>query len=271
MIKILKKILLILLTANAFSQAPQLMSYQSVIRNSDGNLITNSTVGMRISILQGSINGNPVFVETQTPTSNANGLVSLKIGNGALVSGSIAQIDWSNGEYYVKTEADPSGGTSYSINGTTQLLSVPYALYANSSNNYTRSSSGVFSRPFDSASSIQLIPHGLGAIPSKVKITAKWMPGNFGIIISSDSIGVFEQNTSTTSTLWNLTKSDLSVNNISTTDIVSIYDFDGNALTAGQTATIAVDSTNIILTWTYQGDFPTSNSSPVQVLWEATK
>jgi len=114
----------------AFAQAPQKMSYQAVVRNAANDLSTNQTVGMQISVLQGSDTGTPVYIETQTPTTNANGLVNLEIGTGTVVSGTFASIDWSTGTYYIKTETDPTGGTSYTINGTSQLLSVPYALYA---------------------------------------------------------------------------------------------------------------------------------------------
>ena len=112
------------------AQAPQLMSFQSVIRNSSGALVTNHSVGLRLSILQGSITGTAVYTETQTATSNANGLVTLQIGGGTVVSGTFSAIDWSAGPYYIKSEIDPAGGTSYAIAGTTQLLSVAYALYA---------------------------------------------------------------------------------------------------------------------------------------------
>jgi len=120
-----------------FAQAPGLLSYQAVIRNSSNALITNASVGMRISILQGSITGTPVFEETQTPTTNASGLVSVKIGDGANISGSIGGIDWTNGPFYIKTETDPTGGSNYTIAGTTQLLSVPYAMYAKTSGSST--------------------------------------------------------------------------------------------------------------------------------------
>ena len=120
----------VLLTANVFAQAPQKMSYQAVIRNSSNALVTGTAVGMRISILQGSSSGTAVYAETQTPTTNANGLVSIEIGAGTVVTGTFAGIDWSAGPYFIKTETDPAGGTSYSITGTSQLLSVPYALSA---------------------------------------------------------------------------------------------------------------------------------------------
>jgi hypothetical protein len=90
---------------------------------------------MQLSILQGSVAGTAVYVETQTPTTNINGLVSLEIGSGTVVSGTFNTIDWSAGPYFIKTETDPTGGTTYTITGTSQLMSVPYALYAKTSGN----------------------------------------------------------------------------------------------------------------------------------------
>jgi len=123
----------ILMVTSVFAQAPEKMSYQAVIRDNLNALVMNSAVGMRISILQGSANGTAVYVETQNPTSNANGLVSVEIGGGIVVSGNFATIDWANGPFFIQTETDPTGGISYSIIGTSQLLSVPYALYAKTS------------------------------------------------------------------------------------------------------------------------------------------
>jgi hypothetical protein len=124
------------ITQSSFAQAPQKMSYQAVIRNSANQLVTNKMVGMRISILQGSESGTAVYTETQTPTTNANGLATIEIGTGN-TSNDFATIDWAIGPYFIKTESDPSGETNYTIVGESQLLSVPYALYANSSENVT--------------------------------------------------------------------------------------------------------------------------------------
>ena len=120
----------LLLTLSSFAQAPEKMSYQAVIRDASNALVTNQQVGMQISILQGS---TAVYEETQTPTSNTNGLVSLEIGTGTVISGSFTAIDWSADTYFIKTETDPTGGTNYTITGTSQLLSVPFALYAKTS------------------------------------------------------------------------------------------------------------------------------------------
>ena len=127
----------LLIGASVFAQAPEKMTYQAVVRDGGNQLVSNQTVGMQISILQGSPTGVVVYQETHTPSANSNGLVTLEIGNGVIVSGDFATIDWGNGQYYIKTETDPQGGTNYTITGTTQLMSVPYALYAKESGSST--------------------------------------------------------------------------------------------------------------------------------------
>ena len=120
----------VLLTASTFAQAPQKMSYQAVIRNSSSVLVTSTPIGMKISILQGSASGTAVYAETQSTSTNANGLVSLEIGTGTPVTGTFSGINWASGPYFIKTETDPTGGSTYSITGTSELMSVPYALFS---------------------------------------------------------------------------------------------------------------------------------------------
>ena len=127
----------LLITATTFAQAPEKMSYQAVVRDASGALVSEQVVGMRIQIKQGSEFGASVYVETQTPTTNANGLVTLEIGTGTVITGSFNSIEWDNGPYFIETETDPTGGSNYSIIGNSQLLSVPYALYAKNSGNST--------------------------------------------------------------------------------------------------------------------------------------
>lgn len=115
-----------------FAQSPQNMSYQAIIRDNSNNLIKSTMIGMRVSILHGSSTGTAVYVETQKPKSDINGLVTINIGNGNVVSGSFSTINWSSGPYFIKTETDPLGATNYTIVGTSQLMSVPYAFYASS-------------------------------------------------------------------------------------------------------------------------------------------
>ena len=125
-------LLLLLATVSILAQTPEKMSYQAVLRDASNTLLTNQEVGMQISILQNTATSAAVYVETQTPTTNLNGLVSLEIGTGS-TSDSFASIDWSAGPYFIKIATDPNGGSSYSITGTSQLMSVPFAMYAKTS------------------------------------------------------------------------------------------------------------------------------------------
>jgi uncharacterized protein (TIGR02145 family) len=120
----------LLINTSIFAQAPQKMSYQAVIRNTSGALVTSTSVGMKISVLQGTATGTVAYSETQTASTNVNGLVSLEIGSGTIVTGTFAGINWANGPYFIKTETDPTGGTAYTISGTNELMSVPYALFS---------------------------------------------------------------------------------------------------------------------------------------------
>ena len=133
--KIYTLLLAVIITTLSLAQAPQKMSYQAVIRNASDQLVTDQEVGIRISILQNSINGTLVYQEIYNPNpkTNINGLLTIEIGAGVPLTGKFSEIDWSDGPYFLKTETDPSGGTSYTITGTSQLLSVPYALHSSSS------------------------------------------------------------------------------------------------------------------------------------------
>ena len=136
----MKNILLIFVVllgyTSVYGQAPEQMSYQAILRDAADALIVSQGIGMQVSVLQGSSSGTAVYVETHSGTTNANGLVSLEIGGGTPTTGTFSGIDWSSGgPYFLKTETDPtaSGGTSYTITGTTELLSVPFALHAKTS------------------------------------------------------------------------------------------------------------------------------------------
>ncbi len=129
----MKKLLFLLLalsTFTGFAQAPDKISYQAVIRNANEQLVRNSPIGLKISILKQSINGSPVFEEHHNTSTNTNGLATIQIGTGQTISGNIANINWADGPYFIKSEIDFNGGTSYELSGTTEILSVPYALYA---------------------------------------------------------------------------------------------------------------------------------------------
>ena len=124
----------VLLTATVWAQAPQKMSYQAVIRNSSNALVISTQIGMEINIRQGSPTGTVVYTETQTPTTNANGLVSIEIGGGA----GFSTINWASNNYYIETKtAVVAPLTTYTITGVSQLLSVPYALNAKTAESIT--------------------------------------------------------------------------------------------------------------------------------------
>lgn len=137
----MKKLFTLIIALTVYSivlaQSPEKISYQAVIRNSTNQLVVNKVVKIKISILQGSSTGSSVYVETHNPTTNANGLASIEIGNGTVESGSLSSINWASGPFFIKTEADPNGGTNYTISGTSQILSVPYALFAKAAENIT--------------------------------------------------------------------------------------------------------------------------------------
>jgi|GEM_PF-4448990 len=128
-------ILLILLPLFGFSQAPQKINFQSVIRNNLGEVQSNKSVSLKISILSGSISGSSVYSETHTKTTDISGLISLQIGNGTVLSGVFASISWGNLAHYIKLEADFSGSSNFVVLGTQELMSVPYALYASKTKN----------------------------------------------------------------------------------------------------------------------------------------
>jgi len=132
-----------LASAMAFSQVQDAMSYQAIIRNSSNQLVKNQSVSLRFSILKGSANGTVVYSETQLQPTNINGLITVKIGAGNLLSGSYSNINWGADTYFLKMEADPNGSNNYTLTGISQLLSVPYALYAKNSGSSTPGPQGI--------------------------------------------------------------------------------------------------------------------------------
>ncbi|MBF0433483.1 MAG: hypothetical protein HQK83_19555 [Fibrobacteria bacterium] len=120
----------VLLLSFLQAQAPDKMSYQAVVRDNEGKVVVETDVSMKINILLDSVTGEAVYAEKHSAKTNSNGLLSIQIGNGDSLAGSFKGINWANGKYYVQTEIDPKGGEDYSITGTSQILSVPYALHA---------------------------------------------------------------------------------------------------------------------------------------------
>ena len=121
---------LLIIPMLGISQASQRINFQSILRNTNGEVVSNKAVSLRISILSDSITGPAVYVETHARTTDAGGLMSLQIGNGTAPSRDFATINWGNSAHFIKLEADFSGGNNYVLLGSQELMSVPYALYA---------------------------------------------------------------------------------------------------------------------------------------------
>lgn len=116
-----------------YSQAPTAFSYQAIMRNSDGELISDQNISIRASLRQSVAEGAIVYSEKHELSTNENGLISIQIGLGEILQGGLTTIDWADGPYFLEISVDPAGGNSFTSLGSTQLLSVPFALYANES------------------------------------------------------------------------------------------------------------------------------------------
>ncbi|MFN5886612.1 MAG: hypothetical protein ACK438_01450 [Flavobacteriales bacterium] len=114
----------------SFAQTPEGINYQAVIRNTSGALVTNANMAIRIQIKQNSATGTVVYAERQSVISSQYGLVNFVIGQGTVLSGTFANINWSTGNYWVSLGVDFSNGTNYIDYGSQRLMSVPYAMYA---------------------------------------------------------------------------------------------------------------------------------------------
>lgn len=119
---------LLFATALVFAQAPEGFNYQAAIRNSDGEVLSNQQVSMRMTLLEANVSS--VYQETHSVATNDFGLVNMVIGQGTVTQGVFSEIDWSAGNYFIQTAVDISGGSNYQVLGSQQLLSVPYSMYS---------------------------------------------------------------------------------------------------------------------------------------------
>ena len=168
-------IIFVSIVVNAQKAPPYAFSYKATIYSSTGTLVTNKCISFKVSILQGSTIGVPVFIQTFKPTTNSSGQIDLIIGQGS--STSLSSIDWAADIYYLKTEVDVKGGTSYLVISTTQLLSVPYALYAGKAGNgFSGNYNDLINKPFSITSPVnnQLLKYN-----STTGKWENWTP-NFG-------------------------------------------------------------------------------------------
>ena len=178
----------LLISSPIFAQAFEKISYQAVIRDANDNLVTNQTIGMQVHILVGA---GTAYIETHTPTTNANGLVSIEVGGGTPVSGMWSMIYWAYGECYIKTDVDPTGGTNYTITATSQLLGVPYAIYAETAINADTAGVAL------TAQNVIVYTAGAGiditnSVISATSISTKYAVGDFaqgGIVFWVDETG----------------------------------------------------------------------------------
>ncbi|MCW3126132.1 MAG: Protein of unknown function precursor [Bacteroidetes bacterium] len=122
--------LMLFMGSTAMAGAPRGINYQGVVRNNTGTIVASQPVGLRFSIHKDNVAGAIIYQETGTVSTNAFGVITVIIGGGNTVQGNIDSIDWSATNYFIQVELDAAGGTSYVDMGTTQFMSVPYALYA---------------------------------------------------------------------------------------------------------------------------------------------
>lgn len=179
----MKKIFLMLalvVTTISSAQTPEKMSYQAIVRNADGTLLNDKAVGMQISILKETSTGTATYVETHTTTTNTNGLVTIEIGTGSLVTGDFSTIDWASDTFFIKLETDPLGGTTYTISGTSQLLSVPYALHAKKADNVSNYKIGDFAHGGIVFWVDETGQHGLVCSNTNLSVSIKWYAGTNG-------------------------------------------------------------------------------------------
>jgi hypothetical protein len=132
--KLYSTLLALLLTMAVVAQPPQMFKYQGVVRDHNGNLFNNKNISFRISLVQGSALGTAVYIETQNTNTNQFGLFNINVGAGSVITGNFSTIPWSQNNYFQKVEIDTTGGSNFILMGTSQILSVPYALAADTAN-----------------------------------------------------------------------------------------------------------------------------------------
>ena len=126
---------LLLILNLATAQVPQGFKYQTAIRDNNGAVIANKLVAIKLSLLTGSANGTAVYSEVHKVATNDFGVANLNVGNGTVSLGNFSTIDWGSNTFFLKTEVDINNGTNFAFMGSSQLLSVPFAMYAAKSAN----------------------------------------------------------------------------------------------------------------------------------------
>ena len=125
-----KLFILFLLPLVSFAQSSDGFSYSAIVRDAQGAVLPNTTVGLEVTVLADSTSGSAVYSETHNAVTDGYGVVALIVGNGTVQSGSLLGIDWGASNHYLEVGVDLSGGSNYAVLSTTQIMSVPYALHA---------------------------------------------------------------------------------------------------------------------------------------------
>jgi len=205
------------------AQAPQAFNYQGVARNTVGDPIVNTNIALRVSILEGTLPGSQVYREQHNVTTNKLGLFSLEIGKGTNTTGVFNNINWGGGQHHLQLEMDPAGGTAFQVLGTSQLLSVPYALYAEKSGDAS-------SQWLDNASGIHYTGGNVG-IGTSTPLNKLYIAGNVATGDGRTFVRLDNRSTSNRSVVAiNLTAGD----NASETSLghhSETYDFEGTSFT----------------------------------------
>lgn len=172
-------ILVLLFSCMVFSQSPEKMSYQAIVRNSNNELVQDASIGIQISIIKQSANGNAIYAETHIVNTNNNGLITIQIGTGSQITGVFSDIEWGSDSYYIKSEIDIEGGDNYTISGTSELLSVPYALHAKEAENIITYEIGDFAHGGVVFWLDETGQHGLVCSKVNQSNSIRWFPGAF--------------------------------------------------------------------------------------------
>jgi hypothetical protein len=118
--------------------------YQAVVRSATGEVMVSRTISLKISILQGGLTGQSVYSEIHSVQTDSYGLVNINVGNGSTPTGDFDSINWGSADYYLEVSLDASGGTNYVTIGSTQILSVPVAMYSKTAETVKTESDPVF-------------------------------------------------------------------------------------------------------------------------------
>jgi uncharacterized protein (TIGR02145 family) len=190
-------ILFLVFSVSLQAQSPQAFNYSAVARNAAGNPIATTTIGIQISILKTSALGAVQYQENHFVNTDAYGLFSLIVGGGAVQQGAMSPIDWSSDSYYLKVGMDAAGGTNFLTMGTTQLLSVPYALHATTADSVKNGGSGG-STVIQAGANVTISGSGTTADPYVVNSTASGSGGGAPVFTAGAGVTDIDGNSYTT-------------------------------------------------------------------------